>query len=201
MSARFEAAGRTNLLQDRPPVTGKLVICAIPVLLGTGVFCAWAAPETPAVDLNGIIQDNCVTCHNDVTLLGNLSLELFDVTVAAAHAETAEKIIRKLRAGMMPPPGMPRPEGDELTVLATTLEDTVDAAAIRDPNPGVKSFQRLNRPEYERAIHDLLALSVDAGDWLPLDQMSANFDNIADAQTLSPMLLESPPLIKPTWPP
>ncbi len=170
---------------------GTLVIFAIPVLLSSWVFSAWAAPETPAVDLNGIIQDNCVTCHNDVTLLGNLSLELFDVTAAAAHAETAEKIIRKLRAGMMPPPGMPRPEGDELSVLATTLEDTVDAAAIRDPNPGVKSFQRLNRPEYERAIHDLLALSVDAGDWLPLDQMSANFDNIADAQTLSPMLLES----------
>ena len=170
---------------------GTFVICAIPVLLSSWVFSALAAPETPAVDLNGIIQDNCVTCHNDVTLLGKLSLELFDVTAAAAHAETAEKIIRKLRAGMMPPPGMPRPEGDELTVLATTLEDTVDAAAIRDPNPGVKSFQRLNRPEYERAIHDLLALSVDAGDWLPLDQMSANFDNIADAQTLSPMLLEA----------
>ena len=161
------------------------------MLLSAGVFCAWAAPETPAFDLNGIIQDNCVTCHNDVTLLGNLSLELFDVTAAAEHAETAEKIIRKLRAGMMPPPGMPRPEGNELSVLATTLEETVDAAAIRDPNPGVKSFQRLNRPEYERAIRDLLALSVDAGDWLPLDQMSANFDNIADAQTLSPMLLDS----------
>ena len=76
-------------------------------------------------------------------------------------------------------------------MLATTLEETVDAAAMRDPNPGVKSFQRLNRQEYQRAIRDLLALSVDAGDWLPLDQMSANFDNIADAQTLSPMLLES----------
>jgi len=172
-------------------VRGKLVICVIPVLLGTGVYCAWAAPETPAVGLNGIIQDNCVTCHNDVTLLGNLSLEQFDVAAAVHQAKTAEKIIRKLRAEMMPPAGMPRPEGDELSLLATTLEVTIDEAARRDPNPGDKSFQRLNRPEYERAIRDLLALSVDAGDWLPLDQMSANFDNIADAQTLSPMLLES----------
>ncbi len=170
---------------------GRFVICAIPVLLSAWVFCAWAAPETPAVDLNGIIQDNCVTCHNDVTLLGNLSLEQFDVAAAAHQAKTAEKVIRKLRAGMMPPAGMPRPEGDELSVLAETLEHTIDKAAMRDPNPGVKSFQRLNRPEYTRAIRDLLALSVDAGDWLPLDQMSANFDNIADAQTLSPMLLES----------
>ena len=170
---------------------GRLVICATSVLLSAVVFCAWAAPETPAVDLNGIIQDNCVTCHNDVTLLGNLSLEQFDVAAAAHQARTAEKVIRKLRAGMMPPAGMPRPEGDELSVLAQTLEVTIDEAAMRNPNPGVKSFQRLNRPEYARAIRDLLALSVDAGDWLPLDQMSANFDNIADAQTLSPMLLES----------
>ena len=142
-------------------------------------------------DPNGVIQNVCVTCHNNVTLLGNLSLEEFDVTKASEHAEVAEKMIRKLRAGMMPPLGIPRPDGDALPNLAETLEVTVDAAARRDPNPGVRSFQRLNRPEYERAIRDLLALEVDAGDWLPLDTMSSNFDNFADAQTLSPTLLEA----------
>jgi len=65
----------------------------------------------------------------------------------------------------------------------------VDTAAATKPNPGARSFQRLNRPEYERAIRQLLMLDVDAGSWLPLDQKSANFDNIADAQALSPTLL------------
>src|SRR4029079_2538196 len=73
----------------------------------------------------------------------------------------------------------------------STLENAVDTAAAAKPNPGVRTFQRLNRPEYALAIKDLLALDVDAGSWLPLDTKSANFDNIADAQSLSPTLLEA----------
>src|SRR5262249_7642696 len=73
----------------------------------------------------------------------------------------------------------------------TALETSVDTAAAAKPNPGGRTFQRLNRPEYVRAIRDLLALDVDAGSWLPLDTKSANFDNIADAQALSPLLLEA----------
>src|SRR5206468_4074381 len=75
--------------------------------------------------------------------------------------------------------------------LVTALETAVDAAAAAKPNPGIRTFQRLNRPEYALAIKDLLALDVDAGSWLPLDTKSANFDNIADAQALSPTLLEA----------
>jgi hypothetical protein len=123
-------------------------------------------------------------------MVGNLSLEHFDVTRAAGNAAVAEKMIRKLRAGMMPPPGTPRAE-DKLLALVNTLEDQIDKAAARNPNPGGRTFQRLNRTEYRNAIHDLLALDVDAGNWLPLDQMLANFDNMADAQQLSPTLLES----------
>ena len=142
-------------------------------------------------ELNEVIQDTCVTCHNDITLLGNLSLAEFDVSAAAEHADVAEKVIRKLRAGMMPPPGIPRPEGDILPNIAKTLEDTIDKAALVNPNPGHRPFQRMNRHEYEEAVRDLLDLEIDAGSWLPLDTMAGNFDNIADAQTLSPMLLES----------
>jgi len=90
----------------------------------------------------------------------------------------------------MPPPGARRPGAATLTQVAEELEGTRDAAAHRRPNPGSRSFQRLNRAEYARAIRDLLHLDVDAGAWLPLDQMSANFDNHADAQALSPTLLE-----------
>jgi hypothetical protein len=141
---------------------------------------------------NLVLGRYCFRCHNDAQLTGGLSLESFDVAQAARNAEVAEKMIRKLRAGMMPPPGAQRPDAETYAALITALETTVDvAAAAAGPAPGGRTFQRLNRPEYERAIHDLFGLEVDAGDWLPLDQMSANFDNIADAQTLSPTLLEA----------
>jgi hypothetical protein len=142
-------------------------------------------------DPNLVIEDTCVVCHNDATLLGNLSLEHFDAAKAGESPEVAEKLIRKLRAGMMPPPEVPRPDEAALRALVETVEATIDAAALRDPNPGTRPFQKLNRREYERAIQDLLALEVDASHWLPLDPMSANFDNIADEQTLSPTLLEA----------
>ncbi len=164
-------------------------ILVLSILLAAGTGLASAAP--PESDGNLVIQDICVVCHNDTTLLGNLSLESFDASKADRDAAIAEKVIRKLRAGMMPPPEVPRPDEAALTALAETLEATVDAAALRDPDPGLRPFQRLNRREYERAIRDLLELEVDASHWLPLDQMSANFDNIADEQTLSPTLLEA----------
>ena len=146
---------------------------------------------TASTGPNDIVQGVCTNCHNSRRLAGNLTLESFDVDAADTQAETAEKMIRKLRAGMMPPPGIRRPPEEELLELVVTLEDIVDDAAARNPNPGGRTFQRLNRPEYERAIRDLLGLEVDAGKWLPNDQMSANFDNIADVQALSPTLLDA----------
>ena len=98
-----------------------------------------------ANDTNLIILRYCVVCHNDVANTGNLSLQTFDVGAAEQNAEVAEKMIRKLRAGMMPPPPMPRPGGDTLTILVTALETRLDEAAARNPNPGSRTFQRLNR--------------------------------------------------------
>ena len=140
---------------------------------------------------NEVIQTYCVRCHNDRMLRGNMSLEEFDAEAASENAEVAEKMIRKLRAAMMPPPGARRPAGDTLVALAEALEDVLDAAAAAHPMPGGRTFQRLNRAEYERSIRELLALDVDAGRYLPLDTKSANFDNIADVQLLSPMLLDA----------
>jgi hypothetical protein len=139
---------------------------------------------------NALVRRYCSGCHNDKTRNGGLSLASFDVARAGHEAEVAERMIRKLQAGLMPPPGVPRPDPTAYAALIRTLETTVDAAAARS-NPGGRTFQRLNRAEYERAIHDLLGLDVDAGDWLPLDTKSANFDNIADEQALSPTLLEA----------
>ena len=145
------------------------------------------APE----DLTAVVQRYCQVCHNDQLLTGNLSLQGFDVANPMARAETAEKMIQKLRVGMMPPPGMPRPGGDTLLALAEELEDRLDKAAAADPNPGSRSFQRLNRIEYQNSIRELLGLEVNAGDYLPPDTKSANFDNIADAQLLSPTLTDA----------
>jgi hypothetical protein len=142
-----------------------------------------------AQDHNAIVRRYCVTCHNDKARTGGLSLAPFDVARAARDAEIAEKMIRKLQAGLMPPPTAARPDAPAHAALVAALENNVDAAAAK-PNPGNRTFQRLNRPEYARAIRDLLDLDVDAGNWLPLDTKSANFDNIADAQALSPTLVD-----------
>lgn len=149
-----------------------------------------AAHDAPS-DLSDVVQEYCVRCHNERRLTGNLSLEAFDPADAHQRAEVAEAMIVKLRAGMMPPPGARRPEGDTLLSLVTTLENVVDEAAAANPNPGSRRFQRLNRAEYERVIHDLLGLEVEAGRWLPADTYLGNFDNLSAAQGLSATLLEA----------
>ncbi len=147
----------------------------------------FVAPEA----LTAVVQKRCAECHNDDKRRGELSLETFDVAAAAKSPQLSEKIIAKLRAGMMPPPGWEKPGGDTLAALASTLERLVDAAAVANPNPGSRSFQRLNRSEYEKSIHDLLTLDIDAGAWLPLDTKSNNFDNIADVQVPSATTLDA----------
>ena len=142
-------------------------------------------------DDNETVEEFCVRCHNDRRLRGNLSLEGFDADDPASDAELAEKMIRKLRAGMMPPSGSRRPEEAVLEALAVSMEEGVDAAAREAPDPGSRPFQRLNRAEYEHAVFDLLGLQVDASAYLPNETVSAGFDNIADVQTLSATLLDA----------
>ena len=144
-----------------------------------------ASPE-----LNAVMRQYCQRCHNSTQRRGNLSLAAFDVAAAPSQAEVAEKIVAKLRAGMMPPPGAARPAADTLAALVQTLEHQLDSAASAHPNPGSRTFQRLNRAEYRAAVRDLISLDVDAGVYLPLDTKSDNFDNIADVQALSPSLLD-----------
>ena len=141
--------------------------------------------------LNDVIKQYCQDCHNEDVRSGNLSLMQFDAANAPRNGDVAEKMIAKLQAGMMPPPGKPRPAGDTLRALIQTLETQLDASAAAKPNPGGRSFQRLNRAEYTAAIRDLLLLDIDAGVYLPPDTKSENFDNIADVQTLSPTLLDA----------
>jgi hypothetical protein len=152
----------------------------------TFLFLA-ALSSTPA---NVLLDDYCITCHNDDTRIGNFSLSSVDVADARAHAETLERVALKLRAGLMPPAGMPRPEPDEIALLVRNIETTVDADAETHPNPGRPILHRLNRTEYRNAIRDLLALDVDVETLLPPDDMSQGYDNMSDVLTISPTLLE-----------
>jgi len=153
---------------------------------------AHKTPAPAAEPQADLVKQYCVGCHNDKgkDRAGGLTLASFDAAHADQGADVAEKMIRKLRLGMMPPPGARRPDAAVLTQFATTLEATIDTASTLKPNPGRRPFQRLNRAEYERSVHDLLDLDVDVNAFLPPDTMSAGFDNIADVQGVSPTLLE-----------
>ena len=140
---------------------------------------------------NRMLRTYCMVCHNDRMQTGNMSLAGFDAGDAPQNAALAEKMVSKLQLGMMPPPGARRPPEEVLLEVATSLEDQLDAAAEVHPNPGRRSFQRLNRAEYSAAIRDLLAVDIDAAEYLPQDTISANFDNIADVQLLSATLMDS----------
>src|SRR4051812_15656261 len=146
-----------------------------------------AAPAGPSVEeQNKLVATYCAGCHSERTKAGELVLAGFDAATIDRHAETSEKMIRKLRAGMMPPPGARRPDAAAVHAFVDAMETRLDKAAALNPNPGWRPFQRLNRVEYARAIHDLLAIDVDVNSFLPPDTLSSGFDNISDVQTFSP---------------
>ncbi|MCH7824785.1 MAG: DUF1595 domain-containing protein, partial [Acidobacteria bacterium] len=139
---------------------------------------------------NMTIGRYCFRCHNDQLLTGGMSLESFDAERAYESAEVAEKMIRKLRVGMMPPKGAQRPDAATIDALVTALETTIDEHAARNPNPGRRTFQRLNQAEYVASVKDLLGIEIDVDTFLPPDTISASFDNIADVQMPSATVME-----------
>jgi hypothetical protein len=137
-----------------------------------------------------LVDQYCVFCHDDGERVGDMTLSGLDLDHVGDSAPLAEKIIRKLRSGMMPPAGQPRPDGATLNAFAASLETTLDRIAAAKTNPGTRVLQRLNRAEYARSVRELLDLDVDVATLLPPDSMDKGFDNIADALTLSPALME-----------
>lgn len=144
----------------------------------------------PPESQTAMVKEYCAGCHNDRARSGGLSLASFDAARVVDAAEVTERMIRKVRAGMMPPAGAKHPGGPALSVLAQALEARLDEAAALNPNPGRRVFQRLNRAEYSRAMRDLLDIDVDVTALLPADTVSHGFDNIADSQSFSPTLME-----------
>jgi len=151
------------------------------------------APVSGALTAAGqteLVTTYCATCHSDRARAGGLSLANFNAMRAQEQPEVVEKIIRKLRAGMMPPAGAKRPDAATIDALTNALESRMDEHAATNPNPGWRPFQRLNRAEYTRAVRDLLGIDVDVTAFLPADTMSHGFDNVADVQGMSPTMLE-----------
>jgi hypothetical protein len=155
---------------------------------------AKADPRGPALQASvpdaGLVQKYCLTCHSARVKTGGLSLEGMNPAEAAAHSDVWEKVVMKLRGGMMPPQGMPRPDEATLETFVVSLEQTIDRGAQGTIRPGYKPVHRLNRTEYGNAVRDLLDLEVDVTDLLPADDESNGFDNIAGVLRVSPSLLE-----------
>ncbi|MEE2790906.1 MAG: DUF1587 domain-containing protein, partial [Acidobacteriota bacterium] len=137
-----------------------------------------------------LIDRYCITCHSNRLETGGLSLEGLDVTDPTAHSEVWEKVVKKLRAGSMPPQPRPRPDRDTYNRLANYFETMLDRAASTNPDPGrTATLRRLNRTEYQNAIRDLLTLEIDVTELLPRDDVAFGFDNVSTGR-LSPTLME-----------
>ena len=138
-----------------------------------------------------LLDRYCVTCHNSQLRTAGLTLDSHDVTRVGDAPAVWETVVRKLRAGGMPPLARPRPDTATYDRFITWLESELDQAAVADLDPGrTEAFHRLNRTEYHNAVRDLLALEVDVSELLPADGSSYGFDNIAGVLGISPALLE-----------
>jgi hypothetical protein len=188
---RFLAAAVVSALV---PATGTPVVSGAAQVTTPTPATVNAASQfaTVAVPPERVLLNRyCGGCHNSRTKSGNFVLDTLDVTRVAGDVEAWEKVVRKLRGGLMPPAKQPRPDEATYAKLLATLQDRLDAAATARANPGrTETVHRLNRLEYENAVRDLLAVNIKAADLLPADDSSYGFDNIAGVLKMSPALME-----------
>ena len=173
---------RTLLIWIGIVIAGTVALPAAAQQAGNGA----AAASTHRAVLN----QYCVTCHNEGLKTADLLLDQADAEHPAATPELWEKVVRKLRARAMPPQGMPRPDEATYASFVEYLETSLDRAAAADPKPGKMAEHRLNRSEYANAIRDLLGIEIDTAALLPPDEQYFGFDNNANVLTVSPLLME-----------
>ena len=173
-----------------------IVVLATAAGQGSGVGSAQSAGVAPAQGptegspQGALINQYCVTCHNQRAKTGGLALDTMSLSSIPAGAETWEKVIRKIRGGQMPPAGMPRPPQAALDGLVAHLETSIDKAALAAPVLRHSAIHRLNRTEYGNAMRDLFALDVDVSALLPPDEEAYGFDNNATVLNISTSLME-----------
>src|SRR5688572_9645413 len=148
------------------------------------------AASSSAAPSRALIDTYCVACHNQRVKTAGIAFDNADLRDISKDADLWEKALRKLRGGMMPPPGARRPDAASVDTFTATLERQLDAAAARNPNPGRIALHRLNRAEYANAIEDLLGIRIDSSALLPKDDEADGFDNVASVLTVSPSFLD-----------
>jgi Protein of unknown function (DUF1592)/Protein of unknown function (DUF1588)/Protein of unknown function (DUF1587)/Protein of unknown function (DUF1585)/Protein of unknown function (DUF1595) len=176
-----------RLMTQLKPASHRMLI-----LVGAIIFTQAAVAQDARVDSEALIGKYCAACHNSTDFAGGVDLEFASADSIAERPRIGEKMIKRLRAGMMPPAGKDRPDYDTVQKLAKSVEENIDKiAATKGPHPLAPGLHRLNRTEYTNAIRDLLALDIDAAKFLPSDDSSHGFDNMAGTLTTSPALMEA----------
>jgi len=171
-------------------LTGGVWLACATMVPAAGPQSAPAPVATDSLPYRAIVDQYCVTCHNARLKTGDLVLEKLDMSHVDSDAAIWEKVVRKVRAGVMPPQGARHPDQATTHGLIAFLENQLDRAAEAHPNPGRPLLHRLNRAEYKNAIRDLLTLDVDVTTLLPPDDSAYGFDNISDVLGVSPSLQE-----------
>ncbi len=159
----------------------------ITTLLSISVFCQ---AQDDAERFGGVVNQYCVTCHNDTLRTAGFSLQQADLANMGEHAETWEKVLRKVKVKTMPPSGMPRPDDPTYAAFANFLTTSLDNHSAQNPRPGEAAIRRLNRTEYFNAIKDLFGIEINNKNILPADDSMFGFDNVGQVLTLSPLLAE-----------
>src|SRR6202167_188128 len=182
-------------MKKRLLAVGSLTILPAVLFAQTPAPAAASGPPVAtAVTERALLNQYCVVCHNEKMKKAGqpsglaITLDNLDVAHIEQNPQEWERVVHKVRAGMMPPAGMPRPKPADFEAAIVYLENELDKhAAVSLPPPGL---HRLNRTEYKNAIRDLLAVDIDPGKYLPSDDSTRGFDNIAGALSFSPALLE-----------
>jgi hypothetical protein len=165
--------------------------CAVAAVATTVALCQTSGSFSTPTSQRAFLNQYCGYCHNDQLKTAGLTLTALNLEHPEGTGELAEKAIRKVKVGLMPPPGMPRADAGKMKAFAASLETGIDRAAAAHPDPGRPALHRLNRTEYANSIRDLLGIDIDTSALLPPDDMSHGFDNMADVLTVSPTLMEA----------
>ncbi len=188
-AAYVKATARTLPASPARPASSALP--APPALPAFPALPAQSNSSSSSTPQRALLDRYCVSCHNQRAKVAGVTFDTMDLGLLSVDAEVWEKAVRKLRAGMMPPPGSRRPDEASVESFVSWLERSLDEAALAQPNPGRVALHRLNRVEYANAIDDLLGLKIDAAALLPKDDEADGFDNVASVLTVSPSFLES----------
>ena len=164
---------------------------SVAMIMAAGGWVEAASSSAQQAQARAVFDRYCVACHNQRIQTAGLELDAADVSNVGERPDVWEKVVRKLRTGLMPPSGRPRPDRASTEALTAWLETELDDAAARSPNPGrTEAMHRLNRAEYQNAVRDLLGVEVDVASLLPVDAASFGFDNVAGVQRMSSTLME-----------